>query len=472
VSRASSYHDSTEIDEDAVVAGLRTRRGRFVYNGTSIHIVGSGMEGIRQDLGYDGRDLHVWKAYIDMLAGLQTEHVRMRLRFNPWAFCRGEGEYCGSPWVHQNGQYDLGRFDEEFWSLVHSIAEYADEKGLLMEFVLFDARSFFRGRHAPRWDRHPFNAAVGGPIEGPPLPAFYNLAEPESLDLFRSGVPGSGTATTRLQGVQQAYVFQAVRALDALQNVCWEIVNEIEGSDPVRVGFVSHFVEFLRRHDPIDRLVACSGKSPLRGDAAYFRITGIDAVHFHMKGGAYDAHYDIVETILELAQYGKPVVNDEADWTPSRADGGRRSGLAPKEVRWALWQSFLAGGSTTAPRWQPFEHSAVHDWIAVFAGIAESLALARLEYRVDAIPALPSGVNGNGAVGGEQAVIYLTSDSPVPKGQMRVHLPAGHWDGEAVDPRDGSRRGDVSLGSTGATVDVDIPAFEEDLVVLLKQRGE
>jgi hypothetical protein len=340
-----------------------------------------------------------------------------------------------------------------------------------MEFVLFDARSFFRGRHAPRWDRHPFNAAAGGSIEGPPVPAFYNLPEPDNLDLFRQGASSSGPPARRTQGIQQAYVYKAVGVLGVLQNVCWEIVNEIDGSDPIRIGFVSHFVEFLRRHDPYDRLVATSGKSPLRGDSAYYRLAGIDAVHFHTKGGAYDPHYDIVETILELAQYGKPVVNDEADWTPSRVDGGQRTGLAPKEVRWALWQSFLAGGGTTAPRWQPFYRSAVHDWIAVFAKAAEELAFERLEYRVDAIPALPSGVNGNGAVGGGQAVIYLTSDNPVTKGQMRVHLPSGNWEGFALDPRDGSRQGDVSLDATGATVDVDIPAFEEDLVVLLKQSG-
>jgi hypothetical protein len=470
------FLDSTEIEEgQETPSGLRTRHGKFLYQGAPIYLVGSGLEGITRFWGYDGRDLEVWRKYIAMLSEIQAEHVRFRLRINLWAFAYDPQGPSFAPWQWDGERFDLGQFNDAHWSLLNQIAREASDAGILVEIVLFDATALTIGKHNDPWSRNPFNAALNGPLSGPPRPHFYNLSDPHNCHLFEQSLEEEWSQQRRIQYHQQRLVHRAIRCLDGLENVCWEIVGEIEGADPVRVGFVEHWISFLRKHDPMDRLVSFSGKSPLRGDEVYYHLTGIDTVHAHLTLAYYDPHEDMVETISALSRYGKPVIFDETDWTAAGAglNDPLLDEMGPTWERWSFWQAFIAGGYTSADCCRSLARRPVHDWLKVFMQFVEGTEFHRLEYRPDLPITCPSECYAHAALGTDEAVIYLTADRPMQTDALSLKLPVGRWKVIWVDPKTGRQTvRSTSLEADSGESELRMPAFEEDLILHLKKQAQ
>lgn len=470
------FLDSTEVEEgQETPPGLRTQHGRFLYQGAPIYLVGSGLEGITRFWGYDGRDMEVWRQYIRLLSGIQTQRVRFRLRINLWAFAYDPQGPEFAPWRWDGERFYLEQFHDPCWSLLCQIVREAGDAGLLAEIVLFDSIALTIGKHNDPWSRNPFNAALGGPLSGPPRPHFYNLAEPHNYHLFEQPASEDWTPAKQIQRHQQRMVHRAIQCLDGLENVCWEIVSEIEGADPVRVGFVEHWISFLRQHDPADRLVSFSGKHPLRGDEVYYHLTGIDTVHAHLTLAYYDPHEDLAETIAALSRYGKPVFFDETDWS---AEGSGMNDplldeMGPIWERWSFWQAFVAGGYIAADCCRKLERRPLHDWLKVFMQFVEGTEFHRLEYRPDLPITCPAECFAHAALGPAEAVVYLTADRPMQTDALSLKLPTGRWRVTWLDPKSGRKTvRSTALDSDGGESELRMPAFEEDLVLHLKREAQ
>lgn len=314
--------DSTELPDGAPPnPALRTRRGRFVLNGETVYPIGVAPIVIRRDSASELRGL------IDRVAGLQTISVRFRIRIDTWAFCFREDAV--SPWTKTDAGYDLDVFETAFWDPVVEAADHANNRGVLVEFVLFDAQALRSGKDRTGWWRNPFNTICGGPLTPASSARFFHLHNPSDYRVHNS---------VAAQGKQNSFVRYAVGVLGALPNVTWELVGSLDGADPVRVGFVSHFIEMLREIDPIDRLVSASIATPKRTDAALYRLQGVDTAGFDWVDGA-TTESSFAETVSALREFGKPVVNHK---TAPPADGAATSDL--ERIR--LWEALACGGNS------------------------------------------------------------------------------------------------------------------------------
>ena len=448
--------------------GLGVEGYHFTLDGRPIYVIGSGMEGIGTANSPDGERWERWREYIDMLAAHQTDRVRFRIRFFPWCFCWEEPGEAKSPWRVVDPQkplYDLLRFNPRFWDLVKRICSYARGKGVLVEFTLFDRCSLERWRTGERWFRHPWNADCGGPIRARDGKGeFYTLARPDDLKLFERPFSPDWDWAMKSQWFQQRYVKKAIDELSGFENVYWEIVNEMEGFDELRVRWVKHWIDFLRAHDPKRRPITFSGLNPLGGDEVYYRLPGIDVVQCHADT------YEVADRIRRLRKYGKPVMVDEAFWHGEKPRDWKKP--SPEQVRierQSFWEAFVAGGHTTAVCWQPLAERPIHDWLKIFARFVETTDFPDLEPRNDLLISAPQGIRVHVAASPRwEIVIYCAADGPPPGGTLKLKARGGTYVLSMLSPKTGEEIRRASVSAREGTLSLDLPPFDEDLTIHLR----
>jgi hypothetical protein len=272
--------DSTEVIDGApAISALRTRRGRFVLNGETVYLIGVGPVVLTAN--HDPRPL------VDQLAALATPAVRFRIRLETWGFCWHEDALC--PWARTDAGYNLEAFHSAFWHAAADLAAYANERGVLLEFVLFDALSLKAAPGRTGWWRNPFNTANGGPI-----------AERSAVLFCQS----DGQAWEK----QRTFLLHAVDSLRGLPNVTWELLSSLDGADPVLMAWVSDLVGLLGVADKLERLVSASVAAAKRTDTALYGVQGIDTAGFDWQDGGI-SELSFAETVAELPGFGKPIVN-------------------------------------------------------------------------------------------------------------------------------------------------------------------
>ncbi len=453
--------DSTEIAPGQARPGIRTRQGRFVYSGTPICVVGAGMYGLRAYGHHAPLNVEAWDEHLERLAAIQTTHVRWRLRFNPWLFCFDRTGAAPAPWQGEPGNWNLSAFNNRFWDAVRHVVRTAERLGILVEFVLFDIRAFEPQRGGHGWALNPFRAENGGPITGSGVPALFNLAAPRNLALDLADplpMPGQQAAA---QAALQRYVRHAVEVLDDLPNVSWAIASRMDGSDPSRVAFALHFLQFLRTVDKLDRATSLSGVGPLRGDAVFFRLTGIDTVQFQYDEMACRNPERLRDVAWNLRAYGKPVFADRVGWNLAEP-------RAASCERAAIWEVHLAGGHASLADPTDLALRSAHTAVGAFARIVEEHCLWHATPRRECVVAAPEGVRATAAVDGDYGAIYLFTDAPCSGGMLRLRIPDGRWRVAFYDPQTAMECGaaaEVTAERDG--VEIGLPAFAEDLVVTI-----
>jgi hypothetical protein len=131
-------------------------------------------------------------------------------------------------------KFDLQRFDEEFFGRLRSRALAAGERGVYVSIMLFEGHGL-QASFAPWcWDGHPFN--VRNNING--------------IDGDRDG-DGRGLEMQSLKdpaitALQEAYVRQVVDAVNDLDNVLYEIVNE---SGTYSTEWQYHFIRYIKGYE-------------------------------------------------------------------------------------------------------------------------------------------------------------------------------------------------------------------------------
>lgn len=176
------------------------------------------------------------------------------VRYTPMAYRRtGPGlALDGGP------KFDLDRFDEAFFIRLRQRVELADQRGFYVGIMFYQGFSVKKKPDRPdggnNWHGHPFNKAnnING-IDG----------DPSGADTGHETHTLKVPAITRLQ---EAYVHRVVDTLNDLDNVLWEIGNELH--DP-SIEWQYHMIRHLREYEagkPKRHLIGMTG-APIKTPA-------------------------------------------------------------------------------------------------------------------------------------------------------------------------------------------------------------
>jgi hypothetical protein len=113
------------------------------------------------------------------------------------------GRYM-SPWIQENGKYDLDRFNPAYFERLKDFLGEAQKRGIMVEVTLFS--SIY---HESAWKLCPFYPANNLKGEGPE-------------DLRKVNTPGNGS----LKIYQEEFIRKIVREINEFGNVFFEIQNE------------------------------------------------------------------------------------------------------------------------------------------------------------------------------------------------------------------------------------------------------
>jgi hypothetical protein len=130
-------------------------------------------------------------------------------------------------------KYDLHRFNEAFFRRMRERVKAAGKRGIYVAVNLFAGDNVvFRGGN-PNWPLHPYHKDnnVNG-VNGDPN------GDGEGLKCYRLEI----AAVTRLQ---EAYVLKVVETVGGLDNVLWEVGNEL----PATLDFQNHIVQRIKSYE-------------------------------------------------------------------------------------------------------------------------------------------------------------------------------------------------------------------------------
>jgi len=142
------------------------------------------------------RDGWDYKRFLDILSEYRLNYTRI-FGIVPW--------FDGvMPWPKEkDGRYNLTRFDDKYWERLRDYVRYANSKGIIVHFTLFD-RCGMTDRDG--WERHPFN--------------------PSNNNNDIRAVRGWHVWTSdQFKEVQRSYVIRAARELRG-RDVIFEVANE------------------------------------------------------------------------------------------------------------------------------------------------------------------------------------------------------------------------------------------------------
>jgi hypothetical protein len=160
-----------------------------------------------------------YDAYLDFL----QKHNHNFFRLWRWETPRWTDKYTGNqlkfcrphPWAMTGGKFDLSRFDEEYFTRLRARVKAAGDRGMYVAVMLFEGWEL---QFSDAWNAHPFNGAnnvngIDGDLNGDGRGLEFNMIH---------GTPMG----KRMLEAQLAYVRKVIDAVNDLDNVLYEIVNE------------------------------------------------------------------------------------------------------------------------------------------------------------------------------------------------------------------------------------------------------
>ncbi|HEX8720113.1 MAG TPA: hypothetical protein VF736_05685 [Pyrinomonadaceae bacterium] len=152
------------------------------------------------------------------------------------------------PDPNRREKWDLTRFNDDYFARLRLMLLRAQERGIVVQLVLFDGAGMRGGQ---RWPHNPWNAFsdpphnvtpnnINGVVQQPAsaTPAFYTNRDAPAVD-------GAGNPTT-LGAIQDNFVTKVVTETLSFWNVVFEIMNEpTEAQPPVRANWGNTIVNVI-----------------------------------------------------------------------------------------------------------------------------------------------------------------------------------------------------------------------------------
>ncbi len=242
-------------------------------SGEAVWLTGSHTWASFQERGVAGRTPDFdYPAYLDFLEERGHNFIRLwtwehaqwmqfvsrdtPVRYEPLAYARtGPGNALdGKP------KFDLTRFNPDYFQRLRQRVELARERGIYVGVMLFQGFSLskVRGQQGVgnAWEGHPFHKAnnISG-VDGNPS------GDGRGHEVHTLQVP-------RITTLQEAYVRRTIETLGDLDNVLWEIGNEMELDS---VDWQYHLIRFVRKVESSRKLQHPIGMTgaPIKEDALF-----------------------------------------------------------------------------------------------------------------------------------------------------------------------------------------------------------
>ena len=186
-----------------------------------------------------------YEVYLDFLERHDHNFIRMwaweQAAWDPWA--SGQVAIEPVPYARTGPgnaldgkpKFDLTKFDPAYFDLLHSRVKAAHERGIYVSVMLFQGWSVERkGQVGNPWRGHPFNGAnningIDGDLNGDGQGSeIHTLQAPE-----------------RILDLQRAYLRQVIDTVNHLDNVLYEIGNEMHAGS---VAWQYRVIEFIREY--------------------------------------------------------------------------------------------------------------------------------------------------------------------------------------------------------------------------------
>ena len=231
------------------------------------------------------------------------------------------------PFAHVGGKANLDQWDSSFWSGLQNQCALAQRDGVMVMVSLFDGVEIRQNGGAAYgyansfWN--PANQSAG----------FY--PDPDSNHNGQIDDPGefyqtaAFTASTGLGKYQRLLIARAVAQTAAFTNVCFEVGNELGGSDAGWNTAVIGYVKSLT-----SKPVTQEGNS-VCGSAACGRTGNLDGWSEHVA----NTPAQVKANVAQIVGRGVPAWEDPDGPALSAAD------VSPDDLRRAAWYSFAGGAA-------------------------------------------------------------------------------------------------------------------------------
>jgi len=327
-------------------------------------------------------------------------------------------------------KFDLTRFNEEYFSRLRSRVIAAGKKGIYVSIMLFEGHGAQRSKIPWCWDGHPLNAEnnING-IDGNPD------EDDRGLEIYTLEIP-------EITKIQEAYVQKVIDAVNDLDNVLYEIINE---AGPYSTQWQYHMINYIKDYE------ATKPKQHPVG------------MTFQYKGGTNAALFDSPADWISPNQEGGYRDN------PPAADGSKVI-ISDTDHLWGIggnqqwvWKSFLRGLNPIYmdPYGDPPGDESIRDSMGYTLDYAERMNLASM------IPMNKlSSTKYCLANPGSEYLIYQPDS-----GSFTVKLNAGTYSYEWFNPDTGAvvESGTVTVNDGNKSY---TPPFSGDAVLYLRHSSD
>lgn len=365
------------------------------------------------------------------------------------------------------GEIDAGMLKS--WD---AILDAAEARGLAVLPVLgiwSEWNDGSRKEHWHRWDRNPFNAALGGPAKRP--------------DELLDDTPCRALWMKRLDTFVRRW--SGRRAI-----VGWEVFSELDlitGSTEERaVAFAECAAAVVRAADPRKRPVTASQAGVCEWPKL-LRSAALDFIEVHpYAGGPAGGRLDeliLTSVRARLATYGKPVLIGECGLSAAPPRGTLDTApRAATGIRHAVWAAAVSGAMNGRMLWwqdgyDQFEKADLCSGYQTIA--APAAAFVRGVDRSDfaPVPCEPSPGLKGAAIGHDLMRLAWFRDArcqppewpenPVSGASVTMAAIDGAWRAEFTDPATGAACGAATPVASGGRLRVVLPEFRGSIAVKL-----
>lgn len=198
------------------------------HDGRPVYLTGSHNWAVIQDIGRPGSEPFPFDRFLGLLQEWNHSFSRLWMFENPEGACWTDTRmtFDPVPWARTGpgtaadglAKFDLDAYDSEFFHRLRSRIEAFRDAGIYVSVMLFEGWSLKKvdGTKTDPWVFHPFNAVNN--VNGIDVPFSY-ADDDENLCLHSLRNPD-------VLAKQEAYVRHTVEALNDLDNVMYEIINE------------------------------------------------------------------------------------------------------------------------------------------------------------------------------------------------------------------------------------------------------
>jgi len=377
--------------------------------------------------------------------------------------------WWGGNWIDSDSYHPGGVSDKQFAEYLDILQHY-EHNGLLIKTALYPLRD-----DKYTWDiawinraewlvKEMLNRGIYAQVN------FFDTWSRErgSLDFNTNGDQQVFNAwKSGDEGAKENYIKTIVARFASYPNVYWELGNEMEHAPNSGSGFVSEanskYIPWIRQNDPYDLPIGLS--------EGVWQDANVDIGFLHQTTQLPAESWDQPTIMNELVNGG--ITGSLWD------DATIRNSTNRIAYRRAFWRMFVFGGTgSSEATWLEFTNTpnqAVLNVMQDHQGLRrfiESFPISINEMDTD--DSFVISGQGEYRTRSKDGVFYVTYFLLDPgqsrsAGTVRVGLPAGSYDVNWCNPKDGSSIDPTSITSGGETITLAHPAFVEDIVLRISQ---